>query len=94
MTNEQIEVIKNAIFAAMGGIVRELANEGEHNLVRFIAGGFIGVFTGLLTYCVCKHLVVGEYFTAALVGLGGYTGVPLLDVSGRKLKAWVAGRNR
>ena len=82
-------ILKHACLALMGGIVREIVNEGQHSLIKFIAGGFVGVFCGLLAFFVCKHWNTGEYMTAVCTGLAGYTGTPLLDAAGKRLKGWL-----
>lgn len=75
-----LELLMHAVFAALGGIVRELKNpDKKQDLVRFIAGAFIGIFVGLVVYFICKQYNTGEYITVAMTGLGGYVGTPMLD---------------
>lgn len=95
LNEPEISLFRHGCLALMGGLVREIVNGGAPHakfstrLIRFIAGGFVGVFVGLLVFFGCKHLNIGEYMTAVLVGLGGYVGTPLLDVAGRKLKNFI-----
>lgn len=92
MNTDWICLLKHACFAAMGGLVREIANEGEHNIIKFIAGGFVGVFTGLVCFFLCKHCDASEYMTAAFTGLGGYSGAPLCELLSRRLRKWLSGK--
>ena len=77
------------MFAAMGGLVRELVNPKEHTFFSFISGAFIGIFTGLVVYFGCKYYDVNEYLSISMTGLGGYIGAPLLDLLGKIFKGKV-----
>lgn len=90
-TDQNLGFFRCICLALMGGLVRELVTEGQHSLVKFIVGGFIGVFCGLIVYYICKHFGVEEHLTAALIGLGGYTGIPVLEIGSKKLKKWLGG---
>lgn len=81
-----VVLVKHAVFAAAGGLVRSITADGKHTLLRVLAGGLIGMFTGMITFCFCRHLQLSDYLTGAFTGLGGYMGTPLLDWLGKKLK--------
>jgi hypothetical protein len=73
-------VVVHWLVALCGGVVREITSGKHISFVRFLAGGSVGAFTGMLVFCVCKHYGLGEWLTAAATGMGGYTGAPLLDL--------------
>jgi hypothetical protein len=80
--NDQItwgKVAVNATLAVMGGVVRELTHGKGMSIFTFIGGGFVGMFCGILAYCVCHEYGLSQYLTAAVTGLAGYMGSPLLD---------------
>lgn len=80
------KIALHALFAVMGGLVRELAQEGTHSFIKFVGGGFIGMFCGLITYYICREWGCGENLTVSFVGLAGYIGTPLLDMLARWLR--------
>jgi len=82
---------QHALFAVLGGLVRELTNE-SHHMVKFIAGGLIGMFTGLVAYFLLTEWAVGGRMTATLVGLAGYSGAPLLDLLSKILRRILAAK--
>ena len=84
--NDWVLIGKHLLLALIGGLVREIASEGQHSFIRFVADGFVAAFVGLMVYFACKHFAIGEYLTALFVGVGGYTGTPLLDIASKKLK--------
>ncbi len=75
-----------AFFAMIGGLVRELAGEGQHTLKKFIGGALVGIFCGLVVFCFCRHFGWEGWLTGALTGLGGYMGTPLLDLISAVIK--------
>ena len=88
------QIVINGLMAFVGGIVRELTIKDPAECVslgRFIAGGVIGVFSGLVTFFVCKHFGIGEYLSVALTGLAGYMGAPFLDMLGMITKRMITG---
>jgi len=76
----------HALFAVMGGLVRELSQEGTHSFVKFVAGGFIGMFCGTVVYYCAKEYGVGVNLPVAFVGLAGYIGTPTLDLLAKQLR--------
>ena len=85
-----LQIAMHALFAALGGIVRELKQpEESRKFLNFIGGALIGMFTGLIVYMICQHYDVGTYWAAAMTGLGGYAGTPLLDLLSKTLKKGV-----
>ena len=77
------ELVIHGLIAFMGGVVK-IITEGQDlvmkSLTSFVAGGFVGVFAGVLTYFICKHFSVDEYLSIVFTGLAGYMGAPLLEV--------------
>lgn len=86
---DMARIAMHAIFALVGGVVHEVSHGKSVSVVKFIAGGAVGSFTGVLVYFICLHFQLGEYLTIALVGLGGYTGTPLLDILSAIAKKFV-----
>ena len=78
-----IELVIHGLIAFMGGVVK-IITEGQQlvmkSLTTFVAGGFVGVFAGMVTYFVCRHFQIDEYLTVAFTGLAGYMGAPLLEL--------------
>lgn len=81
-----IELLANTVLASLGGLVRRLAemekcNDKRHNtLSYYIIGAIISMFVGIVIYLLCKNFNVSVYLTAGLTSLGGYMGVPVLDL--------------
>lgn len=88
-----LELAMHGIFASIGGFVREL-KEPEHNkrVTAYLGGAMIGMFTGIVVFFMCVHFNIGEYLTAALTGLGGYSGAPLLDSLSKSTKKFLSMR--
>ena len=80
------KIIMHGALALCGGVVREITHNKSYSLAKFVAGGFVGSFTGILAYCVCRHFGISEWGTAAITGMGGYCGSPLLDIGSSVLK--------
>jgi len=75
------DILLHGIFAAMGGLVREIKSPDEgKNFTQFVGGAMVGIFAGMVVYFLCKEFKTGEYLTVALTGLAGYSGAPTLDV--------------
>jgi len=75
------DLLIHGIFAAMGGVVREIKSPDEDkSFPTFVGGAMVGIFAGMVVYFICKEFNVGEYLTVALTGLAGYSGAPTLDV--------------
>lgn len=68
------------VLAMLGGIVREIKSEKEMTLMRFVGGAFIGMFCGVVVFCVMRHWGADDWLTAAATALGGYMGTPALDL--------------
>jgi len=87
------DLLIHGLFASLGGVVREMKEpeDGKEpkKLLEFVSGAFIGIFTGLVVYFLCKQYGVGEYLTVALTGLAGYMGTPALDFITRLVKGKV-----
>lgn len=87
------DILIHGLFASLGGIVRELKEPEDDKVpkkfIEFISGGFIGIFSGLVIYFICKQYSVGEYLTVALTGLAGYLGTPALDFIAKLVKGKV-----
>jgi len=84
------DIALHAVFASIGGIVRELKQPEEaRKLIHFFAGAFIGVFCGLIVYFLCKNYAVSDYLTASLTGLAGYIGTPVLDLITKIIKKFL-----
>lgn len=50
------------------------------SLFYYIVGCAISMFVGVVIYLLCKNFGVSQYLTAGLTSLGGYMGVPILDL--------------
>lgn len=78
-----LDLLIHGLIAFMGGVVK-IITEGQELVMKsftsFIAGGFVGVFAGVLTYFVCKHFEMDEHLTVVFTGLAGYMGAPLLEL--------------
>lgn len=74
-------------FAMIGGIVREIKSDKEMTWVRFLAGAFVGVFAGIVVFCLMRHYGSDDWITAAFTALAGYMGTPALDFVSRLVKA-------
>ena len=85
------KIVIYASFAAVGGLVREIVRPEKHTFAKFIMGAIVGVFTGLIVFCVMKYFNSGEFLTAGATGLGGYLGTPLLDYLGKVLRGRIGG---
>lgn len=81
-----IELLANTVLASLGGLVRRLSemeksNDKKHNTFSYyIVGAIISMFVGIVVYLLCKNFNVSAYLTAGLTSLGGYMGVPVLDL--------------
>ena len=78
-----IEIMMHGLMAFIGGVVKIITESQEHvkkSLMHFVAGGFVGVFAGMVTYFICKHFGIGEYLSITFTGLAGYMGAPFLDL--------------
>ena len=82
-----LEFIINALLASFGGLVRRLAemenkksDPRKMSLFYYIVGCAISMFVGVVIYLLCKNFGVSQYLTAGLTSLGGYMGVPILDL--------------
>ena len=78
--------VVHGIFALCGGIVREMTHGRTMTVTRFVMGGVVGVFTGMVVFCIAQHFGLSDNLTAAAVAMGGYTGTPLLDLGSSILK--------
>ena len=84
----------HGLVAFMSGVVKTIT-EGQElvlkSFTRFLAGGLVGVFAGMVTYFVCRHFEISEHLTVAFTGLAGYMGVPLLELFSFILKRTILG---
>lgn len=78
-TNNWVKIAMSAAFALLGGIVREATHSKTVNLVQFFWGGVVGAFSGVVVYFLCQQYHLGDNMVAALTGLAGYAGAPLLN---------------
>jgi len=74
-----IELIFYSLLSFLGGIVREISRKTNgKTFVTFLSEGFIGMFTGAVTY-----LLLVDYFNGAalggICGLSGWMGSTMLD---------------
>ena len=80
-----LELLANTALASLGGLVRrlsELEKSGKKKvtLSYYIVGALISMFVGIVIFLLCKNFNVSMYLTAGLTSLGGYLGVPVLDL--------------
>jgi hypothetical protein len=89
MRIDVIEILIHGLISFVGGVVKIISEQNDiklQNMTRFIAGGCIGIFAGMIIYCICKELKVGEHISIAFTGLAGYMGTPILDVLSISMK--------
>jgi NhaP-type Na+/H+ or K+/H+ antiporter len=79
-----------AVFAMLGGIVRELKSDVEMTWWRFSGGAVVGMFCGIVVFCIMRHYGFDDWLTAALTALSGYLGTPALDFISRIVKSVVS----
>ena len=84
--------IVNGIFALCGGVVREMTHGRTMSVTRFITGGIVGVFTGMVVFCLCQHFGLSDMLTGAATAMAGYTGTPLLDLGSSVLREKIANK--
>lgn len=70
----------------VGGVVQELAHGKQYSVIKMLIGAIIGAFAGIIAFCVCSHFFMEDSLTAAVTGMAGYMGAPLLDTISRYLK--------
>ena len=82
-----LEFIINTVLASFGGLVRRLAemenkrdDPRRNSLTYYIVGSCISMFVGIVIFLICKNFNLSQYLTAGLTSLGGYMGVPILDL--------------
>ena len=75
-----------AIFALAGGIVRQITHGKTMTLARYLGGGLVGMFAGMIVFCGCQYFGLSEWAASALSGLGGYSSEQLLDALNRRLQ--------
>ena len=73
------KLLANFIIALVGGMVHHLASSKEYSVTKMLAGMAVGCFTGTIAYAVATHYGTEEWLKAAVTGMAGYTGAPLLD---------------
>ena len=71
-------------FAALGGIVKSLANK-EKKVINFAVNALTSGFTGIIVYCSLIGYVP-ENLLAASCGFSGYLGVQIFDSIGETIK--------
>ena len=84
--------IVHAIFALCGGVVREMTHGRTMSVTRFLTGGIVGTFTGMVVFCLCQHFGLSDMLTGAATAMGGYTGTPLLDLGSSILRDKIGGK--
>jgi len=80
-----VDVLINAALASLGGLVKrlsEMEKSAAHNVSPgyYIVGAFMSMFVGIVVYFLCKNFDAPQFLTAGLTSIGGYMGVPLLDL--------------
>ena len=82
-----LELLLNTVLASFGGLVRRLSemenvsnDPRKNSLSYYIIGSFISMFVGIVIYFLCKNFEISQYLTAGLTSLGGYMGVPILEL--------------
>jgi len=81
LTNINVyDMLIHGTLAALGGIVKELKKHENPTFVDFLIGACVGIFCGIVIFCLCRNYGAGDYLTAALTSLGGYIGTPVLDL--------------
>lgn len=84
-----IKIVYSGIVALAGGVVHEIVHGKQYSMVRFVCGAIIGAFTGIIAFFICSHFKIATDLTAALTGMAGYTGAPLLETVSRSLRKMV-----
>ena len=84
--SDSLKMFICAMFAMLGGVVREIKSSQEMTWIRFMGGAFIGMFCGIVVFCLMRHFGCDDWFTAALTSLAGYMGTPVLDLLGKVFK--------
>lgn len=79
MDNGQSLVV-HGLFAMLGGIVRELLKKKPTmKLIDFFAGGFVGMFAGMVVYFVGHEYKWSDNWVAAMCGMAGFIGPRALE---------------
>lgn len=82
-----LKVFICGMLALLGGVVREMKSDIEMTWARFMGGALVGMFTGVVVFCIMRHYGYEDWITAGLTALAGYLGTPVLDLIGKIVKA-------
>jgi len=75
MLNDFLEkILIHGMVAFGGGATRYLSFNEQPKLIKFFIGGIIGSFTGVIFFLFASCISQNQYWTAAMAGLGGWTG--------------------
>ena len=86
---DKIQVIIHGILAAIGGVVRVLAENKKYSIWYYLSQAVISSFSGVIVGLLLKEFMASEYLTMAFAGVAGYAGSGILHILSVKLQNYL-----
>jgi len=86
---DKIQIIIHGILAAIGGIVRVLAENKKYSIYYYLSQAVISSFSGVIIGLLLREFMNSEYLTMAFAGVAGYAGSGILHILSIKLQNYL-----
>ena len=85
---DKIQIIIHGILAAIGGVVRVLAENKKYSIYYYLSQAVISSFSGVIIGLLLREFMNSEYLTMAFSGVAGYSSSGILYLLSEKLKGY------
>ncbi len=82
---DKLQILIHGLLAAIGGIVRVLAENKKYSFWYYLSQAVISSFAGVLIGLLTAEIIQSEYIRLAMAGTAGYMGSSALHLLSKKL---------
>ena len=86
---DKTQIIIHGILAAIGGVVRVLAENKKYSIWYYLSQAVISSFSGVIVGLLLKEFMASEYLTMAFSGMAGYSSSGILHILSVKLQNYL-----
>ena len=86
---DKTQIIIHGILAAIGGIVRVLAENKKYSVWYYLSQTVISSFSGVIVGLLLKEFMNSEYLIMSFSGMAGYSSSGILHILSVKLQNYL-----
>ena len=86
---DKIQIIIHGLLAAIGGVVRILAENKKYSFWYYLSQAVISSFSGVVVGLFLKEFISSEHIILAVAGISGYGGSSILHILSVKLQDYL-----